>query len=85
MSPGAAGRLQDWEQIFAGYRATTDWPASFFLDELLARYPSAKVVLTVREPDKWYRSMYDTVFQFPQVGFAEAPAESDGACEQASC
>ncbi|MFI6744434.1 sulfotransferase family protein [Nonomuraea sp. NPDC050451] len=56
----AAGKVttrRDWDQVFAGYRATQDWPASHYWRELADTYPQAKVVLTVREPDAWYRSI----------------------------
>ncbi|CAF1205807.1 unnamed protein product [Didymodactylos carnosus] len=35
----------------------------------MKRYPNAKVILTVRDPDKWYKSVKDTIYdarhQFP--------------------
>lgn len=46
-----------WERVFAGYRSALDWPASFFWRELAAVFPEAKVVLTVRDPDRWYASL----------------------------
>src|SRR5699024_2253352 len=53
----------DWEQIFAGYRATVDFPGAAFWQELVDTYPNAKVILTVREPHKWYASVRDTSLQ----------------------
>jgi Sulfotransferase domain len=58
----AQGMAVDWEQIFGGYRATVDWPACTFYDELMERYPDAKVILTVRDPQKWYESAYNTIY-----------------------
>ena len=54
----AAGRGEpvDWEALFRGYRATVDWPGCNFYREFLARYPDAKVILTVRDPERWYDS-----------------------------
>jgi hypothetical protein len=52
----------DWEQIFGGYRATVDWPACTFYEELMEKYPDAKVILTVRDPRKWYESAYTTIY-----------------------
>lgn len=52
-----AGREVDWESVFAGYRATVDFPGCLFVEELMAAFPEAKVVLTVRDPLEWYRSM----------------------------
>jgi len=46
----------DWKRLFSKYQATVDAPACFFFDELLREFPDAKVVLTVRDPDRWYNS-----------------------------
>ena len=37
-------------------QAVTDAPNVNFVDALLAAYPEAKVVLSVRDPDKWLAS-----------------------------
>ncbi|MEQ4725786.1 sulfotransferase family protein [Nonomuraea sp. B19D2] len=55
--PLATGEQVDWEHVFDGFRATQDWPASFFWREQAEAYPEAKVVLTVRDPHDWYVSM----------------------------
>jgi hypothetical protein len=52
----------DWERIFDGFEATVDWPGGFFYRELAERYPEAKVVLSVRDPEAWERSMRNTVW-----------------------
>jgi hypothetical protein len=39
----------------------TDIPAVLFSEELLQAYPSTKVILTKRDPDKWVRSMDQTI------------------------
>jgi Sulfotransferase domain len=51
-----------WEQIFAGYQSTVDWPGGYFYRELAEFYPDAKVLLSVREPEAWERSMRETVW-----------------------
>ena len=56
------GKPVDWEGLFRGYRATTDWPACSFYKELVERYPDAKVILTVRDPERWYESTYNTIY-----------------------
>ena len=53
----------DWHALLDGYRAAVDWPASFFWRELLETYPDANVLLSVRDPDKWYSSMSNTIFE----------------------
>ena len=59
----AAGGRPDWEGIFAGYSSTVDWPGSSFWRELVAAYPSAKAILTVRDPQRWYDSMESTILR----------------------
>ncbi len=61
----AAGRGEpvDWETLFQGYQATVDWPACNFYRELLSRVPNARVILTVRDPDRWYTSALQTIYQ----------------------
>ena len=58
----ADGREVDWEALFRGYRSAVDWPVCAFYQELASRYPEAKVILTVRDPERWYRSAVDTIF-----------------------
>ncbi len=56
------GESIDWDQIFVNYQATVDWPSCTFYAELMSRYPDAKVVLTVRDPDRWYESCKNTLY-----------------------
>lgn len=58
----------DWEAVFAGFQATTDYPACSYWRELAAHYPEAKVVLTVRDPDSWFDSVNDTIFSQKMQG-----------------
>lgn len=57
----AAGEPVDWDEVFAGYESTVDWPGASFWRQLAARYPEAKVLLTVRDPDRWYESVRTTI------------------------
>jgi Sulfotransferase domain len=56
------GEPVDWDRLFAGYRATVDWPGCSFYRELLQQYPEAKVILTVRDPERWYDSAKETIY-----------------------
>jgi hypothetical protein len=58
----ADGKRVDWEQVFAGYRSSVDWPGATFYRELADAYPHAKVILTVREPEAWFKSTQATIF-----------------------
>jgi hypothetical protein len=61
----ADGQGVNWDAVFAGYRSTVDWPGAGFWRELVEAYPDAKVILTVRDPERWFDSALRTVFQFP--------------------
>ncbi|RYE82079.1 MAG: sulfotransferase family protein, partial [Hyphomicrobiales bacterium] len=60
----ARGDKVDWDKVFAGYRAQVDWPGARVWSELAERYPAAKVILTVRDPDEWYDSVEKTILPF---------------------
>ncbi len=59
----ARGETIDWEELFEGYQATVDWPSCTFYKELMSVYPDAKVLLTVRDPEKWYESVRSTIYK----------------------
>jgi hypothetical protein len=48
--------LEGWARVFEGYRSVADWPAGFFWQPLADAFPAARVVLTVRDVDRWYVS-----------------------------
>lgn len=54
----------DWDSLFQNYQAIVDFPGSIYYKELAKFYPNAKVILTVRDPEKWYDSVYSTIFSF---------------------
>jgi len=56
-------RAVDWDALFAGYRSSCDWPQCQFWPELAAHYPDAKVILTLRDPARWYASISGTIFE----------------------
>jgi hypothetical protein len=58
----ARGEHVDWEALFRGYQATVDWPGCNFYQEYLRLYPEAKVILTVRDPERWYDSARQTIY-----------------------
>jgi len=67
------GEPVDWGELFYGYRATVDWPGAAFYKELAERYPEAKVILTVRDPERWYESARNTIFTLQDVASSRAP------------
>ena len=52
----------DWAKVFDGFAASVDYPGAFFHEELLAAFPDAKVLLSVRDGRAWARSMRDTIW-----------------------
>lgn len=58
-------KCKDFNEVFCDddvkFTAAMDFPASLFWRELLQRYPEAKVILTVRDPESWYRSYESTI------------------------
>ena len=57
----AAGEAVDWDRVFAGYRSCMDWPSARYWRVLAAHYPEAKVVLTLRDVDRWWESYAGTI------------------------
>ena len=52
----------DWPAIFDGFSSTVDWPTASFYGDLVAAYPSAKFVLTHRDPESWADSFGATIY-----------------------
>jgi hypothetical protein len=65
-----AGRV-DWATMPPGYGSLVDWPGASFWPELAAANPDALVLLSVREPEAWYTSASNTIFNV----FSAAPPE----------
>ena len=62
-SRAADGEAIDWEDLFDGYPAAVDWPACYFWRELVDRYPAAPVLLSLRDPAGWYKSVRSTIYR----------------------
>jgi hypothetical protein len=60
----ARGEKVDWDHVFRGYRSQVDWPGARYWRELVRHYPTAKVVLSVRDPDEWFDSVQATIVPF---------------------
>lgn len=53
----------EWDSVLGDCDAVSDFPCAAFSEELIAAYPEAKVILTVRDtPDVWLRSAMQTVW-----------------------
>jgi hypothetical protein len=62
----------DWDAIFAGYQSMVDYPGCKFWRELAEFYPDAKLIHSVRDPQKWFESTQATIFS-PNSHTANAP------------
>jgi len=47
--------------ILTRHRSTVDWPGGYFYRELLDAHPDAKVLLSVRDPERWESSFRETI------------------------
>ena len=70
-----AGEKMDWPDLFAGFNSVVDWPAADFYPELLQQWPEAKVILNVRDPDRWYTSVANTIWEVYQTMRADPKPE----------
>jgi hypothetical protein len=59
---GALEGSGPWDEVFDGFQATVDWPGGYFWHELMDHYPDAKVLLSVRDPEKWEPSFRETIW-----------------------
>lgn len=70
------GLAVDWSALFADYQAAVDWPSSNFWEAQMAAFPDAKVILSVRDSDKWYDSVMNTIWQATQANAKSDRAEA---------
>ena len=53
----------DWKTLLDDYTRGVDYPVSFYYKEIMEAFPNGKVLLSVRDPVKWYQSV-KTLIQF---------------------
>src|SRR5215469_4638924 len=58
----AAEGRPNWEASFDGYQSVVDYPGAAHWRALVDYYPNAKVLHTVRDPDRWFESTQATIF-----------------------
>ncbi|HZE32702.1 MAG TPA: sulfotransferase, partial [Actinoallomurus sp.] len=56
------GETPDWDAVYRGYRSTADWPGARFWRQITDHFPQAKVILTVRDPQRWYESAAQSIY-----------------------
>ena len=72
------GDSVDWHALFEGYRASLDWPACSHWRAQLEAFPEAKVLLSLRDPERWYESVMDTIWRITHAtSFSNRPSGND--------
>jgi len=59
----------DFQTILAGYQSCVDFPACTHYQALMGTYPDAKVVLSTRDPNRWFDSVNETIMSPRTVEF----------------
>jgi|TARA_B100000768_G_scaffold173325_1_gene182467 hypothetical protein len=73
----AKGQSVDWAQLFTGYKASVDWPSSSFWREQYKAYPEARIILSLRDSDKWYESVMNTIWRASEKARLDAENSED--------
>lgn len=60
------GEPVDWKVLLKEFTAIVDFPGALFWRELAAAFPDAKVLLSTRDAEDWYRSASNTIFVLPE-------------------
>lgn len=63
------GEAVDWDKLFEGYKSAVDYPVARYYKQLIAAYPNAKIIHTVRDAESWYQSAIETIFWATKPSF----------------
>ena len=67
----------DWNATYKGFESAVDWPTAAFYSELVDVYPSAKFVLTHRDPEDWADSFGATIYKLVEERDKAPPVMKD--------
>jgi hypothetical protein len=67
----AVGIPPHWPEFFAAYAATVGAPPSYFWPEIIAAFPEALVLLSVRDAEAWWRSASKTIYNVSTANHPE--------------
>lgn len=56
------GEAVDWDKLFEGYKSAVDYPVAKYYKQIIAAYPNAKIIHTMRDAESWYQSAMETIF-----------------------
>lgn len=62
------GEPIDWTKVLSRFGASVDWPGCWEWQTFAALWPEAKVLLTVRDPEEWYRSVLGSIHEWTAPG-----------------
>lgn len=57
----ANGAAPHWGAVFDGFQSCLDWPSAHYWRALIAHFPAAKVLLTLRSAESWWESFSKTI------------------------
>ncbi len=57
------GAAADWDMLFEGYSSCIDWPSAYYWRDLIKVYPHARVILTYRSAESWWKSFEQTILE----------------------
>jgi hypothetical protein len=63
----ANGEQVDWTEALDGWESTIDWPGCTFWEEMAEIWPDAPVLLSVRDPEAWYRSTLNSIHEAKEM------------------
>jgi alkylresorcinol/alkylpyrone synthase len=73
-TPAASGSAADWRRELGPWRAAFGWLGARHYRELMAAFPEAVVLLSVRDPDEWYASYASCVRATRELALAGGPS-----------
>src|ERR1700741_5475813 len=76
----ANGTRVAWPRLLAGWESTVDWPGCSFWRDMVETWPDAPVLLSVRDPEAWYRSCENSIHAAKEMALA---GELEGGSEDA--
>lgn len=56
-----AGATPDWDLLLGGYASCVDWPSAYYWPQLVNAFPQARVILTWRTAESWWKSFEKTL------------------------
>jgi hypothetical protein len=59
--------IPSWGQLLGGYGSCIDWPSAAYWPLLVDAFPEAKVLLTYRTAESWWRSFEKTILPLISV------------------